>query len=232
MTDSQASSEQFNSEVSNVLPRLKKYVANRLRLAVIDGIIGPGKYRPEDITDEVFIPLKQEYDKGNLPLEKVKIAMFRLADRELARILAEEGGHAGDISIEDILAGEMRELEEKYSVDADGDLVMYEEFDDISYQHDREQRTVYLLEPGFENDLIETLDLAESCAGATAEARNLLARVYQRLPTLTSAIIDLHVAGGLSTAEIAEVRELQVQDVEKVIRQVRVRFTTVLTGAS
>ena len=231
MSNQQPSSEQFNSEVSRVLPRLRRYVAGRLRMAVIDGIFGPGKYRPEDITDEVFIRLKEEFDSGALPLDKVKIAMFRLADQELERILNEERGHTEDISVEEILVEEMRELEEKYTVDADGELVLYEEFDDISYQHDRERKTIYLLEPGFENDLIEVLDLADSCASAE-DASRMLARVYQELPAQASAILGLHVAGGLTIEEIAEVREMQVDDVDRVIRQVRLRFTTVLSSAS
>jgi DNA-directed RNA polymerase specialized sigma24 family protein len=231
MSDRQQSGEKFNSEVSRVLPRLQRYVAHRLRMAVIDGIIGPGKYRVEDITDEVFIRLKEEFASGGLELDKVKIVMFRLADRELTRILSEESAHGKDIPIEEILAEEMRGLEEKYSVAADGDIVLYEEFDDISYQHDREQKTIYLLEPGFENDLIKTLDLEESCAVAAAEARNLLAHACQKLPRIAGSIIALHVAGGLSPKEIAEVRDMDVQDVETIITRIRVRFTSVLTGA-
>ena len=231
MSDRQQNGDQFNSEVSRVLPRLQRYVAHRLRMAVIDGIIGRGKYRIEDITDEVFIRLKEEFASSGLSLDKVKIVMFKLADRELSRILSEESAHGGDIPIEEILAEEMRGLEEKYSVDADGDIVLYEEFDDISYEHDREQKTIYLLEPGFENDLIEALDLEESCAGVTAEVRNLLAHAYQKLPRLAGSIIGLHVAGGLSPEEIAEVRDMKVQDVETIIARIRVRFTAVLTGS-
>jgi len=224
----QQSSAQFNDQVSKLLPRLRRYVANRLRMGVIDGLFGPGAYRPEDITDEVFIRLKEEFDSGALPLEKIKIAMFRLADQELERILAEARGHSEDVSIEEILAEEMRTLEEKYSVDAEGELVLYEEFDDISYQHDKEPKTIYLLEPGFENDLIEALDLAEQCAAAKNASR-MLAHVYQELPEQASAILDLHVAGGLTVEEIAEIREMEVQDVDRIIRQVQIRFTTVLS---
>ena len=230
MTKQQQNSEQFNDIVNRILPRVRRYVAQRLRMAVIDGILGPGLYRPEDITDEVFIRLKEEFDNGTLPLDKVKVAMFRLADQELERILTEARGHVDDVSIEQIQVEEMRELEEKYSVDAEGELVLYEEFDDISYQHDRERKTIYLLEPGFENDLIKALDLEESRAVAATEVRQLLAHAYQELPRLAGAIISLHVAGGLSPEEIAEVRDMDVQDVETIIARIRVRFTAVLTG--
>lgn len=223
----QQNNERFNSTVSEVLPRLKRYVANQLRMAVINGIIGPRKYRPEDISDEVFIQLKERWDAGQLPLKDIKTAMFKLADDALARIMNEEKEHIKNIAIEEILAEEIKGLEEKYSVEADGDIVLYEEFDDISYEHEREQKTIYLLEPGFENDLIETLDLTEIYPH-TPEASEMLAHVYQDLPALTSAIIDLHVAGGLSVEEIAEVREMEIRNVDKIIRQVRLRFISVL----
>ncbi len=209
------------------LPSVKRYVANRLRMAVIDGILTSGKYRVEDITDEVYIRLKEKFDNGRLPQDRVKPMMFMLADRQLEEILAEEYVHGEDVSVEEIVAGEMKSLEEKYVTEADGDLVLYEELDDISYQHDQEQKTIYLLEPGFESDLITTLDLERSCAEA-AEARKVLARAYQRLPSLTTIIIDLHVAGGLNAVEIAEIRKMHVDDVDRIIHRVKGHFSTAL----
>ncbi len=209
------------------LPQVKRYVANRLRMAVIDGILTPGKYRIEDITDEVYIRLKEEFDKGKIPPDRVKPMMFMLADRQLEEVLAEEYVHGQDVSVEEIVAGEMKSLEEKYVAEADGDLVLYEELDDISYQHDQEQKTIYLLEPGFESDLIAALDLERSRA-ETDSGRKILAGVYQRLPSLTGIIIDLHVAGGLSAVEIAEIRNMDARDVDRIIRRVKVHFAAAL----
>jgi len=209
------------------LPSVKRYVANRLRMAVIDGILARGKYRVEDITDEVYIKLKEEFDDGRLSVDQIKLKMFMLADRQLEKILAEEYVHGEDVSVEEIVAGEMKTLEEKYVAEADGDLVLYEELDDVSYQHDQEQKTVYLLEPGFESDLITALDLEKSCADAP-EARKILAGTYQHLPLLTTIIIDLHVAGGLSAVEIAEIRNMDARDVDRIIRRVKVHFAATL----
>ena len=209
------------------LPSVKRYVANRLRMAVIDGILARGKYRVEDITDEVYIKLKEEFDDGRLSVDQIKLKMFMLADRQLEEILAEEYVHGEDVSVEEIVAGEMKTLEEKYVAEADGDLVLYEELDDVSYQHDQEQKTVYLLEPGFESDLITALDLEKSCA-ETADARKILAGTYQHLPLLTTIIIDLHVAGGLNAVEIAEIRNMDARDVDRIIHRVKVHFAAAL----
>ncbi len=209
------------------LPLVERYVANRLRMAIIDGILAPGKYRVEDIIDEVYIRLREEFDKGKISPERIKLMMFMFADRQLEEILAEEYVHGQDVSVEEIVAREMKSLEEKYVAEADGDLVLYEELDDISYRHDQEQKTVYLLEPGFESDLITALDLERSSA-ETDSGRKILAGVYQRLPLLTGIIVDLHVTGGLNAFEIAEIRNMQVEDVDRIIRQVKVHFTTAL----
>jgi DNA-directed RNA polymerase specialized sigma24 family protein len=154
--------------------------------------------------------------------------MFTLADRQLEEILAEEYVHGEDVSIEEIVAEELKSLDEKYSTQADGDLVFYEDLDDISYRNDEEQKTIFLLEPGFETNLITALDLEQSRAEA-AGARNIIARVYQRLPTLIGSIVDLRAAGGLSVEEIAAIRKMNAGDVDRIIRQVRVHFTAALS---
>ncbi len=218
-----SSTEKLSTAITSCLPPVKRYVANRLRMAIIDGILAPGKYRVEDITDEIYIRLNEDFDSEQLTPDQVKMTMFMLADRQLEEILAEEYVHGDDVSIEEIVAGELKSLEEKYVTEADGDVVLYEELDDISYQHDQEQKTIFLLEPGFETDLIATLDLEKAYAEA-AEARKILARAYQRLPSLISSILTLHVAGGLSVNEIAEIRKMDSHHVDKIIRRVKVHF--------
>ena len=219
--------EELSEIITSCLPPVKRYVANRLRMAVIDGVLAPGKYRVEDITDEIYIRLNEDFDSELLTPDQVKMTMFMLADRQLEEILAEEYVHGDDVSIEEIVAGELKTLEEKYVTEADGDFVLYEELDDISYQHDQQQKTIFLLEPGFETDLITTLDLEKSCAEA-AETRKVLASTYQRLPSLISSILALHVAGGLSVTEIAEIRKMDSNDVDRIIRRVKVHFQAAL----
>jgi len=223
-----ASTTNLNTKITSYMEPVKRYVANRLRLAVIDGIISRGKYRVEDITDEIYIRLnEEEFDPDLLAGDRVKLLMFMLADRQLEEIFAEEYVHGEDISVEEIVAGELKTLEEKFVAEADGDLVLYEELDDISYQHDQEQKTIFLLEPGFESELISALDLGNLYA-ETAETRKTLARVYQKLPKLIGSIVDLHTAGGLSAEEIARVRNMDVKDVDRIIYQVKVHFQAAL----
>jgi len=220
--------EDLSAIITSCLPPVKRYVANRLRMAIIDDILTPGKYRVEDITDEIYIRLKEEFDGGRLSPDQVKLKMFMLADRQLEEILAEEYVHGEDVSVEEIVAEELKSLNEKYSTEADGDLVFYEDLDDISYRNDEEQKTIFLLEPGFETKLITALDLEQNRAEA-AEARNILARVYQRLPALIGSILDLHTAGGLSIKEIAAVRKMNAGDVDRIIHRVRVHFIAALS---
>jgi DNA-directed RNA polymerase specialized sigma24 family protein len=226
-TEKQQTTTDLSTLITPYLPQIKRYVANRPRTAVIDGILSQGKYRVDDITDEIYIRLSENYDAARLSPGQLKITMFTLADRQLEEILAEEYVHGDDVAIEEIVAGELKSLDEKYSTQADGDLVFYEDLDDISYRNEQEQKTIFLLEPGFETDLITALDLEKSSVEA-AEIRNVLACVYQHLPALIGSIVDLHTAGGLSVEEIAEVRKMNADDVYRIIHQVRIHFTAAL----
>jgi len=51
---------------------------------------------------------------------------------------------------------------------------------------------------------------------------------YQRLPSLISGILALHVAGGLTVTEIAEIRNMDARDVDRIIRRVKVHFAAAL----
>ena len=223
-----SSTEELSAIITSCLPPVKRYVANRLRMAIIDGILVRGKYRVEDVTDEMYIRLNEDFDSELLTPDQVKLTMFMLADRQLEEILAEEYVHGDDVSIEEIVDEELKSLDEKYSTQADGDLVFYEDLDDISYRNDEEQKTIFLLEPGFETELITALDLEQSRAEA-AEARNIIARAYQRLPALIGSIVDLHVAGGLTVIEIAEIRKMNSNDVDRIIHRVKIHFQTALS---
>ncbi len=217
-----ADREAFNAVLNEFLPKLRKYVANRLRTAVRKGWVPRGMYDPMDIVDEVYLAVYEQFDETMTP-EQLRVRLFQLADEKLEAIIEQEREHMKDLSIEALAARELKELEEHITADAEGEVVFVEELDDISYHLDDDRPKVYLLDEGFEEELVEALDLPREILG-DREKRQVLAQTYQNLPTLSRIILDLRTRGGLVIEEIAEVRGMAVEDVQQVLAAIKDRF--------
>ncbi len=222
-----ADSEGFKQALTDFLPQLKRYVANRLRTAVRKGWVPKGEVSALDIVDEVYLTVFEQFDASRLDERKLRTLLFTLADEKLDEVIEEFRRHRGDLSIEQLADQELRTLEEHITADADGEVVFVEDLDDISYHLDDERPKVWLLDEGFEQELVEVLDLPREVVASRA-GREVLAATYQNLPTLSRIVLDLRTRGGLSVTEIAEVRGLTPAQVEKLLAAVRNRFLRAL----
>ena len=213
----------FNKVLEEFLPQLKRYVANRLRTAVRKGWIPKGMYDPMDIVDEVYLEVFEQFSEADMEPAKLRIRLFQLAERKLAEIIEQEREHMRDLSIEALMEQELKTLEEHITADADGEVVFIEELDDISYHLDDDKPKVWLLDEGFEEELLEVLDLPKEILQDKAK-RSVLAQTYQNLPTLSRIVLELRTRGGLSVAEIAEVRGMDEKQVEQLLAATKDRF--------
>ncbi len=213
----------FNKVLEEFLPQLKRYVANRLRTAVRKGWIPKGMYDPMDIVDEVYLEVFEQFSEADMEPAKLRIRLFQLAERKLAEIIEQEREHMRDLSIEALMEQELKTLEEHITADADGEVVFIEELDDISYHLDDDKPKVWLLDEGFEEELLEVLDLPKEILQDKAK-RGVLAQTYQNLPTLSRIVLELRTRGGLSVAEIAEVRGMDEKQVEQLLAATKDRF--------
>ncbi len=215
------------------LAELHRYCANRLRTAVAQGVIRRGMYSADDLTDEVFLRVCQEAGPVEVgDLGRIKIEMFRTANTLLDEIINQESVSMQGLNIADVLRDELRALEEKYTIDAEGELIPYEDLDDISYQQEGDHAEVYLLEPGFEDELIEALDLEESAIRGDDRCRRRLAGLYLNLPAMSRVLLDLSTRGGLTVEEIARVCTLETEEVRQTITLVRRHFHAAGLGRS
>ncbi|HEB48980.1 MAG TPA: hypothetical protein ENI89_00060 [Desulfobulbus sp.] len=215
------------------LAELKRYCANRLRTAVAQGVIRRGMYSADDLTDEVYLRVCRQAGKvGPEDLDRVKIEMFRTANTLLDEIINTESVSLQGLNIGDVLRDELRALEEKYTIDAEGELIPYEDLDDISYQQEKEGAELQLLEPGFEDELIKALDLEESVIRADDRFRHRLASLYLNLPAMSRILLDLSTRGGLTVEEIARVCTLETEEVRQTITLVRRHFHAAGLGRS
>ncbi len=213
----------FGEALSGFLPQLKELVRHKLRQWEARGEIPKNEYSAEEIVDEVYIKVFDEFhDVLNDP-GKLKVKMYGTA-RDILNALKEK--HGGEsISVEELLAREAKELEEKYTADAEGELILMGELDDISYHHDdRQKENVLLLDEAQIDELAETLELKESDT-LSKENKLRIGKAYTDLPELSKSVIDHHVFVKLSNEQIAEIHKISVESVEHIIGKAKTRMS-------
>jgi len=218
--------EAFNSALHGILPQLKHYAKNRLRLARAKKKMSSGVYSVDDIVDEVFLIAYENLIDNVIDEKGLKVRLFKAVDEVMDRLMAKPE-HRGDIvSIEEVLEQETKVLQEDYTVEADGHLVMIEELDDISYHLDDDKPKIFILDSESEENIIKSLNLDEALA-SDMDKRKALGKTYEELPDFSRDIFDLHTHARLTVEEIAEIKSIAANDVSQILERVEFRIRSV-----
>jgi DNA-directed RNA polymerase specialized sigma24 family protein len=180
-------------------------------------------YSPQEIVDEIYLKIFENFSEEWTDPSKLKLDMFLLAGKVLDEIKEKHQGKK--ISFEKFYRDELKELEEEYTVDADGDLVMIEELDDISYHLDEYKDRILLLDAEQTDELLKGLDIEEETGG---ESRQEISRAYSKLPELSQSVINHYVFGKLTKEEVAKVHGLPVDVITEIIEKVKIRLKGLL----
>lgn len=211
----------FNTLLLKAMPEVKKYVQRRLNIALNKGQIDKNKYRAEDFTDQLFIEAYENFDQiGNE--RELHPWLFKKVDELLEDVLVEEefDSHFFE-NIDTYAKPEWDEMEEKFSTDGDGDLVMIEELDDISYP-----KNEYLLNPIFVEDSDKEV-IAQLDRELDAEnIRRHTDMVLYHLPTPMQTVYELFTEHRFDVAEIAKIRNRTVKEVERLLETARKTLRT------
>lgn len=213
-----ASGEQkaFNEKLMQVLPEVKRYITRSLRLALAKGDISHNKYRPDDFFDQLFIEVYENLDEVSRK-EEFHPWLFSLAEKLLDNMELEEIFEATNYdNIDDYYRAEMESLEEAFSTDGDGDLVMMEELDDLSYRNHH-----YLLKNIFLDDAHEDLmALTETEPGREIVAESIKTLMYS-MPPDTRSVFELATEQLFSLEEISMIKNLPKKVISDMIANAR-----------
>lgn len=208
--------EAFNALVLKIMPEIRQYINGRLNTAIKKSHFSKGKYKADDFIGQLFVEI---YDN----LEEVEadnqfyLWLFKKTNELLKDAIVEE--EFDDFffkNIDTYSKPEWVAMQEKYSTDGDGDLLMIEELDDRSYNHND-----YVLNHVFiedtEKDLIEKID-----ADISAEdIRKHIQMVLHNLPLAMSNVYELYIDQHLDLEEIAEIRSSTVDEVERLLNDAK-----------
>ncbi|MEM5538225.1 MULTISPECIES: RNA polymerase sigma factor [unclassified Olleya] len=206
----------FNNLVLKILPVLRNYINRQLNVYISQGHFSKGKYKGDDIIDQLFIEIYDHIE--DVKHEKDFYAWLYLkVDQIMEDIKVEE--EFNDFffkNIDTYSKPEWDAMEEKYTKDADGDLLLIEELSDSSYNHnDYELKPIFIEEN--EVDFINKIDkhLKQD------EAKKHTAFVVGNLPNAMRQVFELFTNEHLSFEEIAVVRKLSITEVKKLFNDAK-----------
>lgn len=201
----------FNYLLLKILHQVKNYIITRLNTALTKGNLPRGKYKPDDFIDQLFIEGYDHFDQVKNK-EYLHSWLFKKADELLEdKIIDEEYDNYFLKNIDEYSRPEWDAMEEKYSTDGDGDLVMIEELDDLSYPKND------VLNPIFVEDIKKEItdkldhDLSEE------NIKRHTAMVLYHLPLPMRTVFELSTAYQFTLEEITIIRNQSFEEVRALL---------------
>lgn len=213
--------DSFNQLMLKILPEIKKYINGRLNAAIKKGHFSKNKYKADDIADQLFIEVYDHLD--DVKHEKdFYLWLFKKTNELLEDIIVEEEFDEFFFkNIDNYSKPEWDEMEENFSTDGDGDLVMIEELDDMSYNHNDYTLNHVFIEDD-EKELTEKLDKELS----EEDIHHHINMVLHNLPLAIQTVFELFTNQSFTPKEIAEIRNITIKEVEQLLEDARKNLKT------
>lgn len=212
--------EQFYRKLETFIPELKKFIIGSLKAAERQGMLDIGFYDAEGVLDEVYLEAFKAYT-GEMDTNKLRRLLFKRAIHKMDEKRAQE--IPDGINTHAMLKAELKLLNEDFTSDAEGDLMLNEELDDISYQQKQGWSPHIYLDETFEGLMIEKLGLHEASL-LSDEKRRLLGLLYSTIPPRSKLVVELSVFGDQEASEISEILEVPEEVINRILFKVKERL--------
>lgn len=210
----QNNKEAFKNKFMELLPALKQYIKNSIERAEKKELLKKQGYSVDDFVNDLYLYV---YDHIN-ELQNQKdfhIWIYKAIDKLIEDALVdEEFGNFFFKDIEEYSKPEWDAMEEEFSTDGDGDLVMLEELDDTSLKNQNYELNDIFVDDN-ENEITAKLENDLSKKRINTHIHMIL----NKLPMKTQSVFDLNTLGGFSTKEIAHIKHMQIQEVNKLLEE-------------
>ena len=208
--------EQFNHLIQQLTPSLKQYA---LRFLKLHGKDRKTALTMQEILDEIYIALFERFSERPAETDKQTAWSYKIANETLKKLVeryTEDAAHKVDL--EALAEQEMKSLEEMYTRDADGNLVMYEELDDISYKT-------------YGAEIFPTDQLSEYFSVSDAEDTSSpfyehVSEVLETCDAIEKHVFELYWLDELTEEEISEANGVKIKKVKEIIENITEKIMT------
>lgn len=211
---------QFYARLESFLPDLQQFLKGSLRDAEDQGLLDRRYFDPDEILDELLLEGYKRLSKEE-DTDLLRRSLFRMA---VDKILTKEQEDVPDeVNTHSLLKAELKSLSEDFTAEADGDPILLEDLDDISYVQKRGWNMEIQLNDALEKQLVKKFDLHEESL-LSEEKRKLLGVLYSTIPEQGKLVIELFAFGHQDTREISEILEVPERVVDRILFKVKERF--------
>lgn len=214
--------EQFYNKISAMVPDLKKFTARSLKAAESQKAIDRGFYKAEGILDEIYLEVFKDFVVIKDEV-KLKTILFAKAVQKIEEKKIIELETPDYLPTEKMLEQELNALDEKFTTQADGDLILNTELDDISYKQHTERPANVLLDETLEQQLIKKLDMNDTLL-PSLEHRTIFGALYTNIPPRSKTVLELYAFGNRSLHDISEILEVPEEVIDRIMYKLKERF--------
>lgn len=206
----------FNKLLLEITPEIKRYIVSRLIAAIKNDHLPKNKYAPDDFLDQLFIETFDHIDEFS-DEDEFYIWLYKKTDELLDDVITEET--FDDLfftNFENYSKQEWDQLEEKFTSQSDGDLIMKEDLDDISYYKDPYTTKDVFIEDT-EGALIDKIDehLHEE------EIERHIETVLHNLSQPMRTVFQLFTKQHLTLEEISAIQKESIEKVDQLLTNAR-----------
>lgn len=213
---------EFYTKISSFAPNLKKFMSRSLKAAEAQSSIDRGFYDAEGMLDEIYLEVFKDLSKFS-DEGKLRTILFAMAVQKIEEKKILEQENPDFLSTETLLKQELDRLDESFTTQADGDLILNTELDDISYKQKNEYMNKVILDETIELQLIKKLDMQDELL-PSFEHRALFGTLYSNIPLRSKSVLELFAFGNQSCQEISEILEVPENVIDHILDKLKERF--------
>ena len=208
--------EGFNEAMLAIIPEIRKYIIHRLNVQLKKGLISKGKHEVDEFIDELFIEAYDNLPRFNNPTE-FSNWLYQKVDELLEDASIDDQFETLFFkNIDTYTQVEWDSMEEQYTIDGGGDLLMIEELNgqtDTNYFYTL--RDVFI--EGKDQELIEKIDRKLT----SEKINNHFNLVLSNLTLNARNLFDLSATQKLEASDISKIKHLPINEVSKSLNDLR-----------
>ena len=198
---------------NDLKPKLINYIGRKLNLGIKNKIIEKGFYSIEGILDDIYLMSFDELEENPAAFNP-KISLFKNTIDRLNEIMNKGKLFNQNIPVDKLLEQEIADLRENFTADADGDLIPEDELTDISYHLKDYDEKIFLTDDQSSKEINSDMEKYDRIL-----LRN---KRIDKMGSLTKTIVELAILGNLSSRDISEVLNVNIDDIEFVFKQLKI----------
>ncbi len=220
---SQGNKASFDKVLTELLPRLQKYISHRIKIYEAKRWLPKNFYNPADVLADVYLNAYKEFERIK-NTKDLKVRLFSWADQIIGDYAAKENKipNKKKMPVDQLLKEELKYMYEDLTANADGEIILVNDLkdEDIEYKQDDFKPKVYLFDYDTQNAFAQSLGLTADDF-RDEKLRSIFGSIYSQLPETMRRVLDLNALGGLTYDEIAEIIGIKPNEVEKIIVAVK-----------